>query len=172
MRSSELTRSVRWDCDPPARCAAARGSDPSELTRSVRWDCDHCSPGALSSTGGIVGADQISTVGWRRTINVVHPTVTIVRSELTRSVRWDCDASDVIPMVSGPFPPSELTRSVRWDCDMRSSAVQPAITTSSELTRSVRWDCDSPEGERLLSDHHHVGADQISMVGLRRSNRL
>lgn len=41
----------------------------SELTRSVRWDCDYMpKPGIVETSGvhGLVGTDQISTVGLQR----------------------------------------------------------------------------------------------------------
>ena len=76
---------------------------------------------ALAHPDGVVGIDQISTVGLRRKVAIRDGRVrqNHVGPELPRSVWWDCD---VLVMSNSPrfsIPSSKVPRSVRWDCDTR-----------------------------------------------------
>ena len=64
-----------------------------------------------------VGIAQISMVGLRLLKSVVRKVDADKQSELTRSVRWDCDIRQLKSQFGSGGPKSELTRSVRWDCD-------------------------------------------------------
>ena len=101
------------------RTAAASGGFRgwSELTRSVRWDCDSQNSAMKSASSSPIGSDQISTVGLRRLYEVVRVHADLFKSEVTRSVLWDCDRRAIRIFLLTSFIVSELTRSLRWDCD-------------------------------------------------------
>ena len=65
-----------------------------------------------------VESARISTVGLRPLVVAVAPRLLVVlESEVTRSVRWDCDELNPLTTAAA-ITLSKLTRSVRWDCDL------------------------------------------------------
>jgi hypothetical protein len=141
--SSELTRSVRWDCDRWDRCRRPepRRPSPSELTRSVRWDCDRHRDKRRPCGTARVGIDQISTVGLRHRRRVVVDDVGVlvgidqISTVGLRRRRPRQGASRRADVGIDQISTVGLRRSAG------ESASKEARLTS-ELTRSVRWDCD------------------------------